>query len=194
MQIHEITEAVRPPVKTGLAQQSQQRNTPVVPAQAQSNPTKTTPGAGAFGQMANTLRTYAPPETTSTGGTLTQTTNGQVHKANPNNPNIGPVIATTPAGQSPAQQVVAKKSNIWSRVNNAAHGVADYFLHKNPALYSVPYRNGLQNQLQSTREHPAITVGSGPTAQVYVHNGRNYVDQSTGNLMPPTVAKSMGLK
>jgi hypothetical protein len=40
-----------------------------------------------FGQMTGQLKSYAPPEKTSTGGTLTQTPTGQVHKANPNNPN-----------------------------------------------------------------------------------------------------------
>jgi len=40
-----------------------------------------------FGQMTGQLKSYAPPEKTSTGGTLTQTPTGQVHRANPNNPN-----------------------------------------------------------------------------------------------------------
>ena len=60
------------------------------------------PQANPFGQMAGQLKTYAPPETTSTGGTLTQTPTGQVHKANPNNPNAQttPAAAAEPQGQA----------------------------------------------------------------------------------------------
>jgi hypothetical protein len=61
------------------------------------------PAANPFGQMANTLGTYAPPTTTSTGGTLTQTPTGQVHQAKTNNPNAvvaNPATATaTPVKQ-----------------------------------------------------------------------------------------------
>ena len=44
----------------------------------------------------------APPTTTSTGGTLTQTPTGQVHRAKANNPNAAVATPTTPA-QTPAQ-------------------------------------------------------------------------------------------
>ena len=70
-------------------------------AQTTANPTTTT-GTNAtptsapnpFGQMANTMRTYAPPETTSTGGTLTQTPTGQVNRASATNPNAQPAQGT----------------------------------------------------------------------------------------------------
>ena len=56
--------------------------------------TDSTSAPNPFGQMANTMRTYAPPETTSTGGTLTQTPTGQVHKASATNPNAQPAQGT----------------------------------------------------------------------------------------------------
>jgi hypothetical protein len=60
-------------------------------------PAATQTAANPFGQMAGTLKTYAPPETTSTGGTLKQTATGQVHRASATNPNAQPQQATTPA-------------------------------------------------------------------------------------------------
>jgi len=44
-------------------------------------------GAGVFGNMTNTMRANQPPAASSTGGATQQTQTGQVHKANPNNPN-----------------------------------------------------------------------------------------------------------
>jgi hypothetical protein len=64
-------------------------------------PAATQPAANPFGQMAGTLKTYAPPETTSTGGTLKQTATGQVHRASATNPNAQPQQATTPAATAP---------------------------------------------------------------------------------------------
>ena len=52
-------------------------------ADLQNEPEQTPPG-NSFGQMAGQLKTMAPPEKTSTGGTLTQTPTGQVHTANTN--------------------------------------------------------------------------------------------------------------
>ena len=59
-------------------------------------PAATQTAANPFGQMAGTLKTYAPPEPTSTGGTLKQTATGQVHRASATNPNAQPQQATTP--------------------------------------------------------------------------------------------------
>ncbi len=50
-------------------------------------PAATQTAANPFRQMTRTLNTYAPPETTSTGGTLKQTATGQVHRASATNPN-----------------------------------------------------------------------------------------------------------
>ena len=54
---------------------------------------KPTAGAGAFGQMAGQLGAMAPPEQSSTGGTTQQTATGQVHTANPSNPNQAPTTS-----------------------------------------------------------------------------------------------------
>ena len=59
---------------------------------AASDDTTAPAAANPFGQMANQLRTYAPPETTSTGGTLTQTPTGQVHKAKVAQPQQGTTV------------------------------------------------------------------------------------------------------
>ena len=64
-------------------------------------PAATQTAANPFGQMAGTLKTYAPPETTSTGGTLKQTATGQVNRASATNPNAQPQQATTPAASAP---------------------------------------------------------------------------------------------
>jgi len=64
-------------------------------------PAATQTAANPFGQMAGTLKTYAPPETTSTGGTLKQTATGQVNRASATNPNAQPQQATTPAATAP---------------------------------------------------------------------------------------------
>ena len=74
---------------------------PTAPAAAPATATQT--AANPFGQMAGTLKTYAPPEPTSTGGTLKQTATGQVHRASATNPNAQPQQATTPAA-TPAPQ------------------------------------------------------------------------------------------
>jgi hypothetical protein len=72
----------------------QQAQTTAKPATATGTNATPTTAPNPFGQMANTMRTYAPPETTSTGGTLTQTPTGQVHKASATNPNAA---STQPA-------------------------------------------------------------------------------------------------
>ena len=66
------------------------------------------PKPSAMGNMAKQLTgnpTAAPgvaqPTTSSTGGTVTQTQTGQVHKANPNNPNIA-APAAAPTSAAPA--------------------------------------------------------------------------------------------
>jgi hypothetical protein len=64
-----------------------------------------TGGAGAFGQIAGQLgqdQTVGAQSATSTGGTATTTAAGQVHKANPNNPNLQ---ATAAPGPTPANQI-----------------------------------------------------------------------------------------
>jgi hypothetical protein len=60
------------------------------------------PAAGAFGQMAGQLKAMAPPEQSSTGGTTQQTATGQVHTANPTNPNRAPAAAPVAAPVAPA--------------------------------------------------------------------------------------------
>ena len=72
----------------------QQAQTTAKPATATGTNATPTSAPNPLGQMANTMRTYAPPETTSTGGTLTQTPTGQVHKASATNPNAA---STQPA-------------------------------------------------------------------------------------------------
>ena len=72
----------------------QQAQTTAKPATATGTNATPTTAPNPFGQMANTMRTYAPPETTSTGGTLTQTPTGQVHKASATNPNAQPAQGT----------------------------------------------------------------------------------------------------
>ena len=72
----------------------QQAQTTAKPATATGTNATPTSAPNPFGQMANTMRTYAPPETTSTGGTLTQTPTGQVHKASATNPNAQPAQGT----------------------------------------------------------------------------------------------------
>jgi hypothetical protein len=44
-------------------------------------------GSAAMSNMAGQMKAMAPPETTSTGGQVQQTTTGQVNTASPNNPN-----------------------------------------------------------------------------------------------------------
>ena len=64
-------------------------------------------GANAFGQMATTLG-GTNKSASSTGGTTTQTPTGQVHKANPANPNqTAPVTATEPT-TAPATEPTAE--------------------------------------------------------------------------------------
>jgi hypothetical protein len=72
----------------------QQAQTTAKPVTATGNNATPTSAPNPFGQMANTMRTYAPPETTSTGGTLTQTPTGQVHRASATNPNAQPAQGT----------------------------------------------------------------------------------------------------
>jgi len=72
---------------TGYASVNQPTTVSTTTAAAAPNP---------FGQMTKTLGTYAPPTTTSTGGTLTQTPTGQVHRAKANNPNAAVITPTTP--------------------------------------------------------------------------------------------------
>jgi hypothetical protein len=72
----------------------QQAQTTAKPATATGTNATPTSAPNPFGQMANTMRTYAPPETTSTGGTLTQTPTGQVHRASATNPNAQPAQGT----------------------------------------------------------------------------------------------------
>jgi len=72
----------------------QQAQTTAKPVTATGTNATPTSAPNPFGQMANTMRTYAPPETTSTGGTLTQTPTGQVHRASATNPNAQPAQGT----------------------------------------------------------------------------------------------------
>ena len=67
------------------------------------DPAATQAAANPFGQMTRTLNTYAPPETTSTGGTLKQTATGQVHRASATNPNGSGFRTTNPTAQAEPQ-------------------------------------------------------------------------------------------
>ena len=42
-------------------------------------------------------------------------------------------------------------------------------------------------------QHPPITLGTGPGAQVFINKGRGYIDKKTGKPMPPAIVKAMGL-
>ena len=83
-----------------LSKRSQQRNAPVTTATPATPPAEpeapvtpaTTPGANAFGQMAQQVTT----QPSSTDGTVAQTPTGQVHTASPNNPNAQPAQTTDP--------------------------------------------------------------------------------------------------
>jgi hypothetical protein len=86
------------------------------PATNVASNTQTNP----FGSVVNSLKTVAPPETTSSGGTLKQTTTGQVHKANPNNPNNTQAPAT--AQTTPVQQT-AGTSTLRSKAKKVKVGV-----------------------------------------------------------------------
>ena len=103
MQIHEITEAVRVPAKTGLSQRAQQRNAGVAPVAQPSTPVAPSAGASAFGQMAQQLAPQTPPgpTQTSTGGTATPTATGLTHTSAATNPNV---IAQHPETQKAQQQ------------------------------------------------------------------------------------------
>ena len=57
-------------------------------------------GKGAFGNMAASLGGAQDPAPSSTGGTTTPTPTGQVHTANPNNPNNAPPVQSTQPTQS----------------------------------------------------------------------------------------------
>ena len=72
------------------------------PTNAQSTVAPSTQ-SNPFGSMVNNLKSFAPPETTSSGGTLKQTTTGQVHTANPNNPNKPQTPATKTGATAPSQ-------------------------------------------------------------------------------------------
>ena len=104
MQIHEITEAVRTPINTGLAQRSQQRNAGVEPVAQDEIPVVPPVGADVFGQMVQQVAppvTPAGPTTSSTGGTTTPTAHGLTHTATTTNPNV---IAQHPETQKAQQQ------------------------------------------------------------------------------------------
>jgi hypothetical protein len=117
----EIVKRIQAEPATNTASNPQNNN--------QANPQSTvTPKAKAdpFGSVVNSLNTFAPPETTSSGGTLKQTTTGQVHKANPNNPNNTPAPATATQNVTPAQttsvQQPAKPSNLKSKAKKVKVG------------------------------------------------------------------------
>jgi hypothetical protein len=111
-QILQSIEPLDPASKQEIAQRIQSApNTTVAPNMRGSAQTK--PQVNPFGSMVNTLKSYAPPETSSSGGTLNQTTTGQVHKANPNNPNLqqAPAVAPTVATPNSAPTQTASAGN-----------------------------------------------------------------------------------
>jgi hypothetical protein len=115
----EIVKRIQVEPATNTASNTQNNNQ----AEPQSN---VTPKAQAnpFGSVVNSLKTFAPPETTSSGGTLKQTTTGQVHKANPNNPNNTQAPATATQNATPAQQP-AKPSNLKSKAKKVKVGTTN---------------------------------------------------------------------
>jgi hypothetical protein len=128
MEYREVDEADRKPTKAEI--EAYLKNLPPDEAPTRATPTRATPTRAATGGAAapnsaisnivNQLRALAPPETTSTGGTLRQTSTGQTNKAssqNPNAPRFGPgtSMPTTPyqvpgAGTSPARTPAAAAS------------------------------------------------------------------------------------
>jgi len=80
-------------------------------------------GQGAFSNIASTLRSAQPPETTSTGGTVTQTPSGQVHKTSPTNPNLSPQQVAQAAGTAAAQDL-GPMSKLWAGAKGLAKKAA----------------------------------------------------------------------
>lgn len=68
-----------------------------------------TGGAGAFSQMAQQL---TQPTKSSTGGTITQTDTGLIHRANPNNPNFNKPASTMPNVKANAAQTMRRKPTV----------------------------------------------------------------------------------
>lgn len=83
---------------------------------------------------------------------------------------------------------------------------ADYAkaLKANPAQAEFAKRMAQLQQKQPTGQaqpsapQPQITQGSGPNAQIWVWDGKNYLDKKTGATMPPAlqqlILKSQGVK
>jgi len=90
-------------------------NQPTAVSSASAAPAPAAPNP--FGQMTKTLATYAPPTTTSTGGTLTPTSTGQVHRAKANNPNAA--IATPTTTPAVKQRTGGKVKGQVSQTDNA---------------------------------------------------------------------------
>ena len=112
------------------------------PANVSSTIPATTPTAAPnpFGQMTKTLGAYAPPTTSSTGGTVTQTPTGQVHQAKTNNPNAAvatPAPVKTHTGGKVAGQLSQTPNAV--RKRNARSAAADNVKIGNTA--PVPKQN-----------------------------------------------------
>ena len=93
-----------------------------------------------FGQMTKTLGAYAPPTTSSTGGTVTQTPTGRVHQAKTNNPNAAvatPAPVKTHTGGKVAGQLSQTPNAV--RKRNARSAAADNVKIGNTA--PVPKQN-----------------------------------------------------
>jgi ribosomal protein L12E/L44/L45/RPP1/RPP2 len=101
--------------------------TPTTAPPTEPSPAATpTAAPNPFGQMTKTLGAYAPPTTSSTGGTVTQTPTGRVHQAKTNNPNAAvatPAPVKTHTGGKVAGQLSQTPNAV--RKRNARSAAAD---------------------------------------------------------------------
>ena len=182
-------------------------------APATTNPN---PGANAFGQIAQQLQkptTPAGPTQSSTQGTITPTATGVVHTASERNPNprTEPIGAQQKwdiefrklqnqyPGRTPQQYQQAMLQRVGTARPNGTPATqaapapqAAVTAQPGTTIKSAP--RPAQPAPAATTQYPPITLGSGPKAQVYVNNGRGYIDSKTGKPMPPSIVKAMGIQ
>lgn len=175
MQIHEITltEATpRMPVRTGLAQRAQARNTPVAPAQQQAPARpQATPD-----EIELARRRQRAAEVPGAGPTTQAIGNWIANK-------IGPRGLPSQKAGAPAQQPVAPQAPVSQQPVQQAQ----------PAPQPTPIVQ-TTTPTAPAKTYPPITIGNpkDPKATVYVNKGKGYVDSKSGQPIPPAILKAMG--
>ena len=225
MQVHEITlkeAAPRVPVKTGLAQRAQTRNTVPVPRTPAASPAPLTPSAPAdpwmdklrsaqkdYGdvpawQQALALKTAkmlrpGGPLPASTAPAQSQVTQAQWDATMRQTQNQFPGLTPQQYQAAVQKRLGVSGPTVQATAPQPQQPAPAATVPQQPAapattqIAAKPTAPAPQ-QPAPVKTYPPITIGNpkDPKATVYVNKGQGYVDSKTGQPIPPAILKAMG--